>query len=126
MSKIETTQLSSKIEEEIKQRMEKRRERLRQVMQEKLLTLEDLGKQTGVAKSSIQRYLTGETEKIPIDFFEKVSKVTGVPVEYLTCFEENENAPIEGYQSEFNEIFRKLDEERREELINYGKYLSNK
>lgn len=114
------------IEEEIKQRMEKRRERLRQVMQEKLLTLEDLGKQTGVAKSSIQRYLTGETEKIPIDFFEKVSKVTGVPVEYLTCFEENENAPIEGYQSEFNEIFRKLDEERREELINYGKYLSNK
>ena len=58
--------------------------------------------------------------------FEKVSKVTGVPVEYLTCFEENENAPIEGYQSEFNEIFRKLDEERREELINYGTYLSNK
>ncbi|MBP5362129.1 MAG: helix-turn-helix transcriptional regulator [Ruminococcus sp.] len=75
------------LEQQIEAKMELRRKRLNEVMQTKHITLEELGKLTGVPKSSIQRYLTGETKKIPIDFFEKVSQVTDTPVEYLSCFD---------------------------------------
>lgn len=114
------------IEDEINARMAKRRERIYKVMDDHHLTLEELGKLTGVAESSIQRYLTGETVKIPIDFFDKVSEVTGVDKRYLACFDDEKSAPIEGYQSEFEEIFNKLDKEKREELKRYATYLSEK
>lgn len=126
MARLDSEYKMQMIEDEIKRRMELRRERLNQVMQEKHITLEELGKQTGVAKSSIQRYLTGETTKIPIDFFEKVEKATGVDKRYLACFDDEKNAPIEGYQSEFEEILRNLDEEKRAELTRYAAYLSGR
>ena len=126
MARLDAEYKLQMIEDEINRRMALRRERLNQVMQDKGLTLEELGKQTGVAKSSIQRYLTGETTKIPIDFFEKVEKVTGVDKRYLACFDDEKNAPIEGYPSEFEEIFKKLDDEKRAELTRYAAYLSGK
>ena len=126
MARLDSEYKMQMIEDEIKRRMELRRERLNQVMQEKHITLEELGKQTGVAKSSIQRYLTGETTKIPIDFFEKVEKATGVDKRYLACFDDEKNAPIEGYPSEFEEILRNLDGEKRAELTRYAAYLSGR
>ena len=114
------------IEEEINARMALRRERLNKVIHDKGLTLEELGKLTGVAKSSIQRYLTGETTKIPVDIFEKLESVTGVDKRYLACFDDEKNAPIEAYQSEFEELFKKLDDEKRAELTRYATYLSQK
>lgn len=126
MARLDAEYKIQLIENEINMRMEERRQRLTRLMRDKGLTFEELGKLTGVAKSSIQRYLTGETAKIPIDFFEKVAKVTDTPIEYLTCFDEQKNAPIEGYQSEFDELFRKLNEEKRAELTRYAAYLSEK
>lgn len=67
--------------------MQERIRRLNEVIAANNLTYEELEKRTGVAKSSIQRYLTGQTAKIPIDFFEKIARVTNTPVEYLTCEE---------------------------------------
>lgn len=83
ISEIEREQM----EAEIAELMKERRYRLEKLMHEKNITIVKLGELTGVAKSSIQRYLTGETAKIPIDFFEKVAKVTGTDIQYLTCFD---------------------------------------
>lgn len=75
------------LQKEISELMNERIRRLNEVVQSKHLTYVELEKLTGVSKSSIQRYLTGQTEKIPIDFFEKVARVTETPIEYLTCFD---------------------------------------
>lgn len=48
----------------------------------------ELSKSTGIPKSALQRYATGETEKIPIDRIEKIAKATGVSSQYLLGWEE--------------------------------------
>ena len=65
-------ELKKQIEKEIDDKMQLRRERLAEVMKINHLSYAQLEELTGVAKSSIQRYLTGETVKIPIDFFDLI------------------------------------------------------
>lgn len=79
--------------------MTKRRERLNEVVHASGLTLVELGNLTGVAKSSIQRYLTGATKKIPIDFFDKIAYVTGTSFEYLICLDFSKKEKKEGSDS---------------------------
>lgn len=43
----------------------------------------DLSKVTGIPKSALQRYATGETEKIPLDRLEKIAAALGVSAAYL-------------------------------------------
>lgn len=114
-------ELRAKLDNEINALMAERRKRLNEVIRAKNLTLVELGQMIGVAKSSIQRYLTGETVKIPIDFFEKVAHVTDTPIEYLTCFDEHkkEIAPINSNRSDLQEVLNQLsdeDEKRVKEL----------
>lgn len=106
-------ELRAKLDDEINILMAERRRRLNEVIRANNLTLVELGQKIGVAKSSIQRYLTGETVKIPIDFFEKVAHVTNTPVEYLTCFDEykKETAPINTNRSDLAEVLDQLSEE---------------
>ena len=113
MSKNE--ELKKQLEEEINNLMIERRKRLNEAIKTKHLTLVQLEELIGVAKSSIQRYLTGETAKIPIDFFEKIAAVTNTPVEYLTCFEKEKTAPIETNQDDLTEVIKQLtgDDEKR-------------
>lgn len=104
MSKNE--ELKKQLEEEINNLMIERRKRLNEAIKAKHFTLVQLEELIGVAKSSIQRYLTGETTKIPIDFFEKIAAVTDTPVEYLTCFEKEKTAPIETNQDDLAEVIK--------------------
>lgn len=52
----------------------------------------ELEKMTGVSKSSIQRYATGETKKIPIDFLEKLAEVLHTDIRYLMGWEDDKPA----------------------------------
>lgn len=105
------------MEMEIAELMKERRYRLNKLMQDNHITLVELEKLTGVAKSSIQRYLTGETAKIPIDFFEKVAKVTNTDVKYLTCFDEK-TAPAD-YRSGWGTKIDSLSQSQRDKLEGY-------
>lgn len=97
--------------------MQERIRRLNEVIAANNLTYEELEKRTGVAKSSIQRYLTGQTAKIPIDFFEKIARVTNTPVEYLTCFDKN-TAPVD-YRSGIGTKINKLSDSQLDKLEGY-------
>ena len=114
MDKIEA--LTEQMENEIKIRMNLRRERLAEVIKTHHLSYAQLEELTGVAKSSIQRYLTGETAKIPIDFFEKVARVTNTAIEYLTCFNNEKNAPIMAYRDDLTEAIMQLSEESKQRI----------
>lgn len=52
------------------------------------LSYGELSKITGIPKSALQRYATGETEKIPIDRLEQIADATNVSVQYLMGWEE--------------------------------------
>ena len=68
--------------------MDERIKRLRQAIEQSGLTYAELGKKTGIAKSSLQRYATGETKKIPIDSIEAIAKATNVSPRYLMCWDD--------------------------------------
>ena len=58
-------------------------ERLYAAISEKGYSYGELSKLTGIPKSAIQRYATGETEKIPIDRLEALADVLGVSSSFL-------------------------------------------
>jgi len=116
-------ELKKHLEEEINNLMIERRKRLNEAIKAKHFTLVQLEELIGVAKSSIQRYLTGETAKIPIDFFEKIAAVTDTPVEYLTCFDKEKNAPIETNQDDLTEVVKQLTDDDEKQIKEFAKYL---
>ena len=72
-----------------------RAKRLKEVIDKSDYTYAELEKLTGVSKSSLQRYATGETVKVPIDCFEQIATVTGVDIRYLLAWDDS---PIEDKQ----------------------------
>lgn len=49
----------------------------------------ELAKLTGISKSSLQRYATGETKKIPLDCIEAIARATNVSPALLMGWEES-------------------------------------
>lgn len=94
--------------------------RLNEVITANSLTLEALESKIGVAKSSIQRYLTGQTMKIPIDFFDKISRITNTPVEYLACYDtDNKKTTPEDIRSGIGTKVSELSDSQLDRLIGY-------
>lgn len=55
----------------------------------------ELERMTGIPKSTLQRYFTGETEKIPLSSIEKLAKAFEVDPAYLMGWKEPETANAE-------------------------------
>lgn len=72
-----------------------RAERIRGAIQEKGLSYSELERITGVSKSALQRYASGETKKIPVDVIEKIASATGVSARYLMGWDESETSKEE-------------------------------
>ncbi len=65
----------------------------------------DLEKLTGFSKSSLQRYATGETKKIPIDCIEKIADVTNTSARYLLGWDDKKtNNDVEGLTKHYDNI----------------------
>jgi len=65
-------------------------ERLRAAIEASGLSYETLGQLTGIAKSSIQRYATGNTKKIPVDAIDALAPHLNVSPTYLMGWDDNE------------------------------------
>ena len=68
--------------------MNERAKRINEAIEKSGYSYPELSKLTGISKSSLQRYATGETKKIPIDCIKKIAEVTHVSAKYLMCWEE--------------------------------------
>lgn len=64
-------------------------EKISQAMQEKGISYRDLEQATGIAKSALQRYVTGQTSKIPLDRLELIAKALNVPAAYLMGWDDH-------------------------------------
>lgn len=57
--------------------------RLQECIKNSEFSYVELEKKTGIAKSSIQRYVSGSTKKIPIDAIQAIAEAVGVTPEYI-------------------------------------------
>ncbi len=66
--------------------------RISSAMASAKLSYGELSRITGISKSALQRYATGETEKCPLDRITAIANATGVSPAYLMGWETN-NSP---------------------------------
>ena len=70
-------------------------ERIKGLIEKSGLSYIELEKLTGIKKSSLQRYASGVTTKIPLDVIEKLSIAFNVSQEYLMGWDEKNDSPAE-------------------------------
>ena len=63
--------------------MDERAKRISEAIEKSGLSYPELERLTGISKSSLQRYATGVTKKIPIDCIEKIAEATHSDARYL-------------------------------------------
>lgn len=64
-------------------------EKLSRIIKQKEISYRELSNMTGIAKSAIQRYASGETAKIPIDRLKPLAQALGVSPAYLMGWEDD-------------------------------------
>lgn len=69
--------------------MSEQSKRLLKVITDSKLTYLDLEKKTGIAKSSIQRYATGNTKKIPVDAVKLIADATNSSASWIMGWNDN-------------------------------------
>lgn len=62
-------------------------QRILDIILSKEISYGELSEKTGIPKSALQRYATGETEKIPIDRLQTIAKAIGTTASYLMGWE---------------------------------------
>ena len=67
--------------------------RILEIILNKEISYGELSDKTGIPKSALQRYATGQTEKIPIDRLEKIAKAIGTTTAYLMGWEKESPEP---------------------------------
>ena len=104
--------------------MSTRYERIKSLIEQSGLSYQELEKATGIKKSSLQRYASGTTTKIPLDAIEKLSKTFNVSQEYLMGWSDNKkiNTPEKSKLSEGEKMWLELDHKlsntTRDTLVN--------
>ena len=101
--------------------MSNRSERIRSLIEQSGKSYQELEKITGIKKSSLQRYASGVTTKIPLDVIEKLSVAFNVSQEYLMGWDEKKNSPSEPQLTEGEKVlidlFRKVPEEHQQMVL---------
>lgn len=70
--------------------MERISDRLMTAMKAANVTYVELAERTGISKSALQRYATGETEKIPLDRLETMAVALNVSAAHLLGWDEKD------------------------------------
>lgn len=101
--------------------MSTRSERIRSLIEQSGKTYQELERLTGIKKSSLQRYASGVTTKIPLDVIEKLAHAFNVSQEYLMGWEEKQSSPSEPELTEGEKLmlklFRQIPEDRQSEAL---------
>lgn len=75
--------------------MDERSKKINDAIAQSGYSYPELSKITGISKSSLQRYATGGTKKIPIDCVEAIAKATGTSAKYLMGWEDDKTDSLD-------------------------------
>jgi transcriptional regulator with XRE-family HTH domain len=102
-----------------------RSERIKALIDRSGLSYQELEKLTGVSKSSLQRYASGVTTKIPFDVIEKLANAFNVSQEYLTGWDGQKETPSEpqltGVDKELWEMLKRIPEDQKKRWLQLGR-----
>ena len=97
--------------------MSVRSERIKALIERSGMSYQELEKVTGIKKSSLQRYASGVTTKIPLDVIEKLANTFHVTQAYLMGWDEKENSSDERQLTEGEkmllELFNRIPEDQQ-------------
>lgn len=99
--------------------MEERAERIRRLIVESGKTYQELEKLTGIKKSSLQRYASGATGKIPLTAIEKLASAFSVSETFIMWGQEQKNPTTEndsGISKAKAELIERVMQMSEEEL----------
>ena len=98
-----------------------RSERIKALVEGSDLSYQELEKLTGIKKSSLQRYASGVTTKIPLDVIEKLSIAFNVSQEYLMGWDEKKDSPSEPQLTEGErvllDLFNRVPEDQQQLVL---------
>lgn len=98
-----------------------RSERIKALVDSSGMSYQELEKLTGIKKSSLQRYASGATTKIPLDVIEKLSIAFNVSQEYLMGWDEQKSSPTEPVLSEGEKVlldlFNRVPEDQQQLVL---------
>ena len=98
-----------------------RSERIKALVDGSDLSYQELEKLTGIKKSSLQRYASGATTKIPLDVIEKLAVAFNVSQEYLMGWDEKESSPSEPQLTEGEKVlldlFNRVPEDKQQLVL---------
>lgn len=80
-------------------------ERLRKVMDEKNISYRELSELTGIPKSTLQRYVTNSTSKIPIEYANILANKLNISLSWLMGNDRSEFHSQFGTDQELREYF---------------------
>ena len=83
-------------------------ERIKSLIEQSGKSYQELEKFTGIKKSSLQRYASGATNKIPLDVIEKLSKAFNVSQEYLMGWSDSEKKDFQIKNDQLVAVISKL------------------
>ena len=89
--------------------MEEKLRRIKEAILNSGYSYAELSEKTGISKSSLQRYATGQTKKISVDCVEAIAAATGTDSRYLLCWEDEKSAPAETGESEGEEFIKQYE-----------------
>ena len=94
-----------------------RSERIKALIDKSDMSYQELEKLTGIKKSSLQRYASGATTKIPLDVIEKLANAFHVPQEYLMGWDDKDPSPSEpqltGVDKELFDALKLMPKEKK-------------
>lgn len=102
--------------------MSVRSERIKALIEKSKQSYQELEKITGIKKSSLQRYASGETKKIPLDVIEKLANTFNVSQEYLMGWDDTKKIPpdkpslTEG-ESVLLDLFNRVPKDKQELVL---------
>ena len=105
-----------------------RSERIKALVDNSGLSYQELEKLTGIKKSSLQRYASGVTTKIPLDVIEKLSKAFHISQKYLMGWDEKETPDqlvLTGVDKELYELLMQIPEEQKKLFLEMGRVFVN-
>lgn len=98
--------------------------RIYECVQNSQLSYGELAKITGIAKSAIHRYATGQVQKIPKENIEKIANTTGVTVRWILGLDELPDNAEQSENEELFNIFSSLPEDRQQIVADLIRTLS--
>ena len=101
--------------------MSTRSERIKSLIEQSGKSYQEMEKLTGIKKSSLQRYASGVTTKIPLDVIEKLANAFNVSQEYLMGWEEKKSSPSEPQLTEGEKVlldlFNRVPEDKQQLVL---------